>query len=71
MAKTLKLFGALAIASTLVACGETAGERAATGAFIGGAAAAVTGEDIINGALIGGAAGAVSCSILPGAPNCI
>jgi len=71
MAKTLKLIAALATAASLAACGETAGERAATGAFIGGAAAAVTGEDIVNGALIGGAAGAVSCSVFPGAPDCV
>ena len=71
MAKALKLIAALGVAATLAACGESAGERAATGAFIGGAAAAVTGEDIVNGALIGGAAGAVSCSIAPGMPNCI
>lgn len=71
MAKFTKLIAALGLAATLAACGQSAGERAATGAFIGGAAAAVTGEDVVNGALIGGAAGAVSCSIVPGAPNCL
>lgn len=71
MAHAFKLFAALATAAMLTACGETAGERAATGAFLGGAAAAVTGEDIVNGALIGGAAGAVSCTVFPGAPDCI
>ena len=44
----------------LGACGQTDLERAATGAVIGGAAAAVTNGDVAKGALIGGAAGA-SC----------
>ena len=70
MVNSFKVLAVVATAFTLSACGETAGERAATGAFIGGAAAAVTGESIVNGALIGGAVGAVSCSVAPGAPNC-
>jgi hypothetical protein len=71
MSKIVKFLGLVAVAGTLAACGETAAERTATGAVIGGALAAVTGEDIANGALIGGAAGAVSCSVAPAAPNCI
>ena len=70
MANTFKLFAVLATAVTLSACGETDIERTATGAVIGGAAAAVTGENVTNGALIGGAIGAVSCSVAPGAANC-
>lgn len=71
MRNTFKLFGVLAIAATLSACGETDLERATTGAVIGGALAAVTGEDVVNGALIGGAAGAISCSVAPGTIGCI
>jgi hypothetical protein len=71
MFKSIKILGVLAVAATLTACGETDMERTATGAVIGAAAAAVTGEDVTNGALIGGAIGAVSCSVSPGAPNCI
>ena len=71
MSKIAKFLGLVAIAGTLVACGETDAERTATGAVIGAAAAAVTGENVVNGALIGGAAGAISCSVAPGAPNCI
>jgi osmotically inducible lipoprotein OsmB len=71
MRNTFKLFGVLAIAATLSACGETDMERTATGAVIGAALAAATGEDVVNGALAGGAVGAVSCSVAPGAPNCI
>ncbi len=70
MAIPFKIIAVFGISATLAACGQTDGERAATGAFIGGAAAAVTGENVVNGALIGGAAGAVSCSVAPGAPNC-
>ncbi len=70
MAPIFKLFGGLAVAATLTACGETDIERTATGAVIGGAAAAVTGESVTTGALLGGAVGAVSCSVAPGAPNC-
>jgi len=62
MRTPFKLLGVAAIAATLTACGETDGERAATGAFIGGAAAAVTGESVVNGALIGGALGGTSCA---------
>lgn len=71
MFKSFKILGVVAVAATLTACGETDMERTATGAVIGAAAAAVTGEDVVNGALIGGAVGAVSCSVSPGAPNCI
>jgi osmotically inducible lipoprotein OsmB len=71
MFKSFKILGVIAVAATLSACGETDMERTATGAVIGAAAAAVTGESITNGALIGGAVGAVSCSVSPGAPNCI
>lgn len=70
MAHPFKIFAALAVAATLTACGESAIERGATGALIGGAAAAVTGESVRDGVLIGGAIGAVSCSVAPGAPNC-
>ena len=62
MYSAFKITAVLAIAATLSACGETDGERAATGAFIGGAAAAVTGENVVNGALIGGAVGGTSCA---------
>lgn len=58
-----KKFGFAIGASLLLllgACGQTDIERAATGAIIGGAAAAVTNNDVGKGALIGGAAGA-SC----------
>lgn len=61
----------LAGLGVLAACGQTDIERTATGATIGAAAAAVTGESVLNGALIGGAVGAVSCSVAPGAPNCV
>ncbi len=71
MFKSFKFLGVLAAVATLAACGETDIERTATGAVIGAAAAAVTGENVANGALIGGAVGAVSCSVSPGAPNCI
>lgn len=71
MSKIIRLAGLAVVAATLAACGETAAERTATGAVIGGALGAVTGEDIGNAALIGGAIGAVSCSVAPGAPNCI
>jgi osmotically inducible lipoprotein OsmB len=71
MLKSLKIVAVLGFATTLVACGTTDAERAATGAIIGGAIAAVTDENIVNGALIGGAAGAVSCSVAPGTPNCV
>ncbi|ADO43326.1 hypothetical protein [Ketogulonicigenium vulgare] len=70
MKNIVKFVGAAAIAVTLAACGDTDIERGATGALIGGAAAAVTGESVMNGVLIGGAVGAVSCSVAPGAPNC-
>jgi hypothetical protein len=62
MSTPFKIVGSFAIAATLTACGETDGERAATGAFIGGAVAAVTDENIVNGALIGGALGGTSCA---------
>jgi hypothetical protein len=71
MFKSFKILGVFAAVATLAACGETDIERTATGAVIGAAAAAVTGESVTNGALIGGAVGAVSCSVSPGAPNCI
>jgi len=70
MAHKFKFLAVIAAVATLSACGDTDIERAATGAVIGGAAAAVTGEDVRNGVLIGGAVGAVSCSVAPGAPNC-
>lgn len=71
MSKIVKFLGLAAVAATLAACGETAAERTATGAVIGGALGAVTGEDIGNAALIGGAIGAVSCSVARGTPGCI
>jgi osmotically inducible lipoprotein OsmB len=71
MFKSFKILGVIAIAATLTACGDTDMERTATGAVISAAAAAVTGESVRDGALIGGAVGAVSCSVSPGAPNCI
>jgi len=71
MFSTFKMLALVGATGTLVACGETDLERTGTGAVIGGAAAAVTGENVVNGALIGGAVGAVSCSVAPGAPNCI
>lgn len=66
----LPVIAMIAAVATLAACGETAIERSATGAVIGGAAAAATGESVRDGVLFGGAIGAVSCSVLPGAPNC-
>jgi hypothetical protein len=70
MVKSFKVLAVVATAFTLSACGQSDGERTATGAVMGGALAAITGESIVNGALIGGAVGAVSCSVAPGAPNC-
>ena len=70
MATTLRLFGVLAVAATLAACGETDVERAATGAAIGGAVGAATGGNLAESALYGAAAGAVVCNVTPGAPNC-
>ena len=63
MLNTLKISAVAAILA-LSACGDTDIERGATGALIGGAAAAVTGENVANGVLIGGAAGAVSCTVV-------
>lgn len=70
MATRMKMLAALAATATLVACGETDFERAATGAVIGGAVASATGENLRDGVLYGGAIGAISCNVVPGAPNC-
>ncbi|GGL67863.1 hypothetical protein [Wenxinia marina] len=69
--RTLKILSVLVLAgSGLTACGATDAERGATGALIGGAAAAATGENVVNGALIGGAAGAIYCNVTPNVPEC-
>jgi len=48
----------------LAACGNTTGDRAASGgalgAGVGAAGAAITGGSLLGGALIGGAAGAAA-----------
>lgn len=55
---------ATVLGATLIACGETKGERAisggALGAGAGAAVGAVTGGSLLGGALIGGAAGAAT-----------
>lgn len=57
----------LALSLSLGACGTTKGERAASGAAIGGAAgaagAAATGGNPLGGAVLGGAAGAATGAI--------
>ncbi len=60
----------LAGTATLAACGQTALERTATGAVIGGAAAKALGEDVSEGALYGGAAGAMRCEVAPYQQGC-
>ncbi len=61
MRTVLKISTAAALAMTLGAalsgCGETMGERAATGALGGAAAGAIIGGNA-TGAIVGGAAGA-------------
>ena len=62
---TLKQILAISIiAIPLAACGNSQGERAASGggigAGIGAAGAALTGGSVLGGALIGGAAGAAT-----------
>lgn len=69
-ATRFKFLAVIAAVATLAACGDTDLERAATGAVIGGAAAAATNKDVTKGVLFGGAIGAVSCSVAPGVPNC-
>ena len=55
---------AAALSLSLIACGETKGERAmsggAIGAGAGAAVGAVTGGSVLGGAVIGGAAGAAT-----------
>ena len=71
MASKFKLFGALGVAAILAACGATPGERAATGALAGAAAAELTGEDAITGARVGGAIGGIApCVTNPNANGC-
>ncbi|PYE85474.1 hypothetical protein [Pseudoroseicyclus aestuarii] len=71
MSSILKLSGALAVALTLTACGETPGERAATGALAGAAGARVLGEDAVTGALVGGAVGGIApCVQNPNRAGC-
>lgn len=68
MQKNLKRISAVlmavALSATVVACGETKGERAisggAIGAGAGAAVGAVTGGSVLGGAAIGGAAGAAT-----------
>lgn len=69
-----RVVGVVLLALGLAACGETTGERAATGGLIGagtGAAlGAVTGGGVGTGALVGGAAGAAGGAFLsPGTVN--
>lgn len=60
----LKAFILVALLSTTVACGQTKGDRALSGAGLGAAAGLATGALIggsgTTGALIGGAAGAAA-----------
>ena len=50
---------ALAIVATVSACGNTRGQRVATGALGGAVAGEVLGGEPVAGALIGGGIGAV------------
>lgn len=71
MTNILRAAGALAVAATLAACGQTPVERATTGALAGGAIAAVSDESVLNGALIGGAVGGIApCIANPNAAGC-
>ena len=71
MTITLRAAAILAACATLSACGQTASERAVTGAAGGAAIAAVTGESVGTGALIGAAAGGIgACVINPQANGC-
>lgn len=51
---------ALAIVATLSACGNTRGQRVATGALGGAVAGQVVADEPLAGALIGGTIGAVN-----------
>jgi osmotically inducible lipoprotein OsmB len=58
----LKVAAALALASSLAACGYSPGERAVSGGLLGAGAGAVIGATVgapLEGAAIGGAVGAV------------
>ena len=55
-----RLVMAFAALSVLVACGDTALSRTASGAAIGAGAAAVTGNDVATGAAVGGGVGLAS-----------
>jgi hypothetical protein len=63
--------GALLAAVTLVAgCeGQSQGERALTGALVGGLAAEATGNNVGTTAALGALAGIASCGVA-GAPAC-
>lgn len=51
---------ALAIVATVSACGNTRGQRVATGALGGAVAGEVVADEPLAGALIGGTVGAVN-----------
>lgn len=55
---------AVVVAGALAGCGNTPGDRAASGgalgAGVGAAGAAITGGSMLGGALLGGAAGAAA-----------
>lgn len=51
---------ALAVVATVSACGNTRGQRVATGALGGAVAGEVLGNEPVAGALIGGGIGAVN-----------
>ncbi|WP_435167312.1 hypothetical protein [Falsirhodobacter sp. 1013] len=54
------IISAFAIAATVSACGNTRGQRVATGALGGAVAGEVLGGEPVAGALIGGGIGAVN-----------
>lgn len=66
MSTTLRLTAALLLASSLAACGNTQGQRTATGALIGGAGGAVAGNAIggTGGAIVGGVAGGTAGAVV-------
>ncbi|MXU66105.1 hypothetical protein [Oceanomicrobium pacificus] len=57
--RIIKLAAVIGVAALITACGNTAAEKAVTGAAIGAGVAAVTDNDIATGAAIGGATGVV------------
>ncbi|MCJ8140228.1 hypothetical protein [Falsirhodobacter halotolerans] len=58
--KVVLAISALTIVATVAACGNTRGQRVATGALGGAVAGEVLGGEPVAGALIGGGIGAVN-----------